>query len=90
MPTSLQGSRQDDRRSFRCQLLANRGRTIADLVDGPLKIFLRDVEMSGPVKNLVRLVHVDLAAIGRRLSGEVVAHLYDTMTRRRRSAANFL
>ena len=54
-----------------------------------LKVFLRDVQMSGPVMNLVRLMHVDLAAIGRLLSGEVVAHLYDTMIRRRRSAANF-
>lgn len=62
---------------------------VADLVDGALKVFLRDVEMSGPVVNLVRPVHVDLAAIGRLLSGEVVAHLYDTMIRRSRSAANF-
>jgi len=69
--------------------IPDRGRTVAYPVDGPLKVFLRDIQVFGPKMNLVRLMHVDLAAIGRLLFGKVVAHLYDTMTRQRRSVANF-
>ena len=83
--TSFRCSRQHNR-LLRCQFLAGRGRAVADPVDGPLEVFPGDV----PVVNFVRMIACRSCCGRASVSGELVAHLYDTTTGRRRSAANFL
>jgi hypothetical protein len=59
---------------FEAELLSDGRGGIADLVDGLLKVFPRDAQMPAPVPDLVRLLHVDLAAICRFFPGEA-AHI---------------
>jgi hypothetical protein len=57
------------------QFLAHGCRGISDLVDRALKFVFGHAKMPGPVLNLMRLVHGNMAAVTLALVEEIVAHI---------------